>query len=263
MTTYMIHIPLDMRAFNRWAGQRGLIRQGVFDEGYALHILLTGMFGPAVLRPFRLFASERRRNASLYAYTDADETALQSTANLVATPDCLDALNPKRIRSKLMHTEFTAGQRLGFDLRIRPVRRLQTEIHDQKSGKTIGKGAEIDAFLVHVIRHFPDGWADEAANARAAGETREMVYTEWLAERFDGVAVIEKETCRIAAFKRSRSLRGDGFSPEGPDVTFHGVLTIANPHGFALRIRNGIGRHKAYGYGMLLLRAPGTAVAYQ
>ena len=93
----------------------------VFDEGYALHILLTGMFGPGVLRPFRLFASERRRNASLYAYTDADQTELQSTANLVATPDCLDALDPNRIRSKEMHTEFTAGQRLGFDLRVRPV----------------------------------------------------------------------------------------------------------------------------------------------
>ncbi len=180
MTTYMIHIPLDMRAFNRWAGQRGLIRRGVFDEGYALHILLTGMFGPGVLRPFRLFASERRRNASLYAYTDADQTALQSTANLVATPDCLDALNPQKIRSKEMHTEFTAGQRLGFDLRVRPVRRLRTAIHDQKSGKTIAKGAEIDAFLVHALRHFPDGWTDEAVNAQAAGETREKIYTEWL-----------------------------------------------------------------------------------
>ncbi len=261
MTTYMIHIPLDMRAFNRWAGQRGLIRRGVFDEGYALHILLTGMFGPGVLRPFRLFASERRRNASLYAYTDADQTALQSTANLVATPDCLDALDPQKIRSKEMHTEFTDGQRLGFDLRVRPVRRLRTAIHDQKSGKTIAKGAEIDAFLVHALRHFPDGWADEAVNAQAAGETREKIYTEWLAERFDGAAVIEKEACRIAAFKRSRSLRGDGFSPEGPDVIFHGVLTVTNPDEFAVRIRNGIGRHKAYGYGMLLLRPPGTTIA--
>lgn len=262
MTTYMIHIPLDMRTFNRWAGQRGLIRRGVFDEGYALHILLTGMFGPGVLRPFRLFASERRRNASLYAYTDADQTALQSTANLVATPDCLDALDPNRIRSKEMHTEFTAGQRLGFDLRVRPVRRLRTAIHDQKSGKTIAKGAEIDAFLVHALRHFPDGWTDEAVNAQAAGETREKIYTEWLAERFDGAAMIEKEACRIAAFKRSRSLRGDGFSPEGPDVIFHGVLTVTNPDEFAVCIRNGIGRHKAYGYGMLLLRPPGKPVAY-
>ena len=261
MTTYMIHIPLDMRAFNRWAGQRGLIQRGIFDEGYALHVLLTGMFGPGVLRPFRLFASERRRNASLYAYTDADQTSLQSTANLVATPDCLDALDPDTIRSKEIHTEFTAGQRLGFDLRVRPVRRLRTAIHDQKSGKTIAKGAEIDAFLVHALRHFPGGWADEAVNAQAAGETRAKIYTEWLAERFNGAAVIEKKARRIAAFKRSRSLRGDGFSPEGPDVVFHGVLTVTNPDEFSACIRNGIGRHKAYGYGMLLLRPPGTKTA--
>ena len=261
MTTYIIHIPLDLRAFNRWAGQRGLIRRGVFDEGYALHVLLTGMFGTGVLRPFRLFASERRRNASLYAYTDTELNALKSTASLVATPDCLDALNPDRMRSKRMHTEFTSGQRLGFDLRVRPVRRLRSVIIEEKSGRKFRKGAEIDAFLAFVLHHFPDGWSVEAASARAAGKTRGMVYTQWLAERLDGVAEIEKEACRIAAFKRSRSLRGDGFCPEGPDLTFHGVLRVTNPKAFAVRIRNGIGRHKAYGYGMLLLRPPGNARA--
>jgi CRISPR system Cascade subunit CasE len=37
-------------------------------------------------------------------------------------------------------------------------------------------------------------------------------------------------------------------------VTFHGELVIKNPELFAERLAKGVGRHAAYGYGMLLLR---------
>ena len=52
-------------------------------------------------------------------------------------------------------------------------------------------------------------------------------------------------------------MRGNGRGPNGPDATLHGVLTVQDPVTFGRLIRNGIGRHKAYGYGMLLLRPPG------
>ena len=54
MTTHLVHASFSMRAFNRWAGERGLIRRGSFDEGYALHVLLSAMFGKAVLQPLPL-----------------------------------------------------------------------------------------------------------------------------------------------------------------------------------------------------------------
>ena len=54
MTTHLIHALINMRDFNRWAGERGLVQRGAFDEGYALHILLSAMFGKAVLQPFRV-----------------------------------------------------------------------------------------------------------------------------------------------------------------------------------------------------------------
>ena len=93
MTTHLIHAPFSMRAFNRWAGDRGLIQRGSFDEGYALHVLLSAMFGKAALQPFRLFASERRPGAALYAYTEMDEETLRHTAAAVATPDCLAVID--------------------------------------------------------------------------------------------------------------------------------------------------------------------------
>ena len=263
MTTYLVHLPIDMRAFHRWAGERGLIRRGAFDAGFALHVLLSGLFGKAALQPFRLFASERRRAGSIYAYADMDGDALQQTAQAVGTPDCLTALDPERLRSKALTTGFEPGQRLGFDLRVRPVRRLRRGLWDPQSGQVLSPGAEVDAFRVVALNRFPDGWTigpgEETQGAATMRGRRGDVYAEWLVERFGDAATIEIGDCRLAAFQRSRTVRGDGAGPEGPDATLHGVLTVRNADAFVRLLRKGVGRHKAYGYGMLLLRPPGAS----
>ena len=256
MKVYLIHAPLDMRGFNRWAGNRGLIRNGSFDAGYAFHVLLSAMFGKGVLQPFRLFASERRASAALYAYADVDEADLRGTAAAVAPPDCLDVINPDRMRSKRMPSYFERGRRLGFDLRLRPVRRLHSDLADPQSGRSLRKGAEVDAFRLEIMRRFPSGWDDSAA-ARA-GVTRQSVYAEWLCERFDHAVAIEE--CRLVAVTRSRAVRGKNGGPEGPDAILQGTFAVAEEETFAGVLRNGVGRHRAYGYGMLLLRPPNRRV---
>ncbi|MCE2543838.1 MAG: type I-E CRISPR-associated protein Cas6/Cse3/CasE [Acidobacteria bacterium] len=250
MKIHLIHAPLDMRKFHRWAGNRGLIRNGSFDAGYAFHVLLSAMFGKGVLQPFRLFASERRANAALYAYADVDEAELRGTAAAVAPPDCLDVIEPDTMRSKPMPSRFAQGRRLGFDLRLRPVRRLHRDLADAQLGRPLSRGAEVDAFRLEVMRRFPSGWG--------AGVTRESVYAEWLCQRFgDAVAV---EECRLVSVNRSRAVRGKNGGPEGPDAILHGTLAVANEETFAGFLRNGVGRHRAYGYGMLLLRPPNKTV---
>ncbi len=257
MTTHLIHALISMPKFNRWAGERGLIRHGSFDEGYALHILLSVMFGKAVLQPFRLFASERRPIAALYAYAAVDADALRHTAAVVAPPDCLAVIDPQKIRSKRMPSTFEPARRVGFDIRLRPVRRLGQDMTDPQTGRVLSKGREVDAFRLEVIRRFPQGWSDPDVAAASNGVTRQTVYTEWLIERFgDAVSV---EQCTIAAFRRSHAIRGTEGAPEGPDATLHGTLAVSNPVVFAKILRNGVGRHRAYGYGMLLLRPPETA----
>ena len=143
MTAHLIFAPMDMRVFNRWAAGRGLVKRGTFDQGFALHVLLSSTFGKGVLQPFRLIASPRRRAASLYAYSDEDQTTLQRMAETVATPDCLEALDMGRLRSKRMRMEYSTGQHLGFDLRVRPVRRLHSEVA-HLNGRVLAKGSEID-----------------------------------------------------------------------------------------------------------------------
>lgn len=263
MTTHLIHAPFDMRAFHRWAGERGLVRRGAFDSGFALHVLLSGLFGRAALQPFRLFASGRRRAASLYAYTDSDGDSLRRTAGDVGTPDCLAVLDPAKLRSKPVPEVFEPGRRFGFDVRVRPVRRLRCSLRDPQSGRVLSPGTEVDAFRVAALRRFPDGWNVDPGSGppEAAGTLRgrrDDVYTEWLVERFGDSASVESGECRLAAFQRSRAVRGNGSGPEGPDATLHGILTVRDLDAFARLLRKGVGRHRAYGYGMLLLRPPGA-----
>ena len=257
MTTHLIHVSFSMRAFNRWVGDRGLIRRGAFDEGYALHVLLAAMFGKAVLQPFRVFASDRRPGAALYAYADVDDEALRHTAAAAAPPDCLAVIDPQKMRSKRMPPAFEPGRRLGFDIRLRPVRRLREDLTASQPDQLLAKGAEVDAFRLEAIRRFPRGGADPGAAAAKNGVTRQSVYAEWFAERFGDAVTVEQ--CNLVAFRRSRAIRGTGRGPEGPDATLHGTLTVSKPEVFARILRNGVGRHRAYGYGMLLLRPPRSA----
>ena len=255
MSAHMVVAPLDMRAFNRWAAERGFVRGGAFDEGFALHVLLSSSFGKGVLQPFRLFSSPRRASATLYAYADEGDEALAGLAATVAPPDCLDVLDVGRMRSKSIPTAFAEGQRLGFDIRVRPVRRLNADT-EGKNGGVLRKGSEVDAFVIGPAREDGCSLAGERSAPR-----REAVYTRWLAERLDGVAMVDRGDCRLASFRRTRTVRGNGPGPEGPDAILHGELTVSNTDGFMERLRRGVGRHKAYGYRMLLLRPPAPAKA--
>ncbi len=83
------------------------------------------MFSKGLLQPLRVFASQHRRAGALYAYAVNDDAALRQVAALEAAPDRLAALDPGQLRTDPIPVGFTADQRLGFDLRVRPVRRPQ------------------------------------------------------------------------------------------------------------------------------------------
>ena len=252
-TLNLIRIPLMTDALARWAGERGWIRQrgGIeaFDEGRALHHLLEETLGVGVLRPFRLLVPPRRRSGNLYAYSLLDAEQLRSAAHTQALPDHLRVLQPERLEGKTMPSDWHSGQRLGFDLRTRPVRRLRRDL-DTVSG-CIKRGSEVDAFLVEALRQHPDS----PSGMEVAKRTREDVYFDWLAERLAPAATLDRSASRLTRFRRSVAARGKRGS-EGPDATIHGTLTVLDGDAFATLLSGGVGRHKAYGYGMLLLRSP-------
>jgi CRISPR system Cascade subunit CasE len=247
---YLIRLPILLPALHRWAGERGIgwTAEGCeintsFDEGRALHHLLSESFGKGVLQPFRLFAAPGKNQANLYAYSSLDKSELAETLRACALPEVLSICNPAALEVKEMPEDWREGRRLGFETRLRPVRRLL-----KPCGK-FPKGAEVDVFLVEALRRFPEK-PPEADELK-----REDVYRQWLAERLGGA--VELESVRLERFSRHRAAR-TGRANQGPDALMRGDLIVRDPTLFAERLAKGVGRHTAYGFGMLLIRPPGT-----
>ena len=243
MSLHLACIRLDLSALARWAGDRGWAAAGraeQYDEGAALHHLLVEAFGRRALQPFRLMAPPGSPGANLYAYTQADAGALQETAAAASLPETADIFDLAAIRSKPMPGSWAAGQRLGFDVRLRPVIRRRKPV--------AARPCEIDAFLARDA-------GNHGGDAGPEGEvpSREGVYADWLATRLEGAACLD--AARLARFRYSHAVRA-GRAIEGPDAVMHGALTIVDPGRFAAALAHGIGRHRAYGYGMILLRPP-------
>ena len=153
------------------------------------------------------------------------------------------------MQSKAMPWTWRVGQKIGFDLRTRPTRRLTRELKTA-SGRIYKVGAELDAYQFEAFTVFgtnPDGM-------KMAGRTREAVYLDWLSERLTPWAILDRAHSRLAGFRRSRVARNEGI--EGPDATIQGTIAIRDETGFGEALARGVGRHCAYGYGMMLLRPP-------
>jgi CRISPR system Cascade subunit CasE len=251
---YLVRIPIELKPLHRWAAERGIgwpaqraRDRGVsFDEGQALHHLLSETFGKGVLQPFRLFPAPGQPKANLYAYSSVAKDGLLDTFHACAMPETLGLFDTARLEVKSMPENLREGRTIGFETRVRPMRRLH------KPCGPFSKGAEIDAFLVEVLREFPDGPPkDHNEQPR-----REAVYREWLAGRLGQAASLD--TSRLTRFALHRATR-NGRVLEGPDATLAGDLTITNASAFMQKLGHGIGRHTAYGFGMLLIRPRGKS----
>ena len=130
-------------------------------------------------------------------------------------------------------------------MRIRPTRRLTRPIGD--TGKC--HVAERDAFLMQAL--------DETTETRS----REAVYQDWLRERLARCGGATLESATLQSFQRTRAVRKQRARySEGPDALMRGNLVVTDGEAFAELLSTGVGRHRAYGYGMLLLRPPASPV---
>ena len=271
----MLRTPIDMARLAQWSNERGFgwtSRRSAkgfeigarFDEGRALHHLLTEVFGPRALPVFRLMVGPTGRGAHLYAYTEHPINALFETARASADPGHLSIVGIDHAETKSMPTIWREGQLLGFDLKTRPTVRIHSELPHPRDQQPYRPGAELDAYLVEAIRRFPEERASISADGVVSSgmqrerRTHEAVYLDWLAKRLEPGATLIPERTRLAQHRRTRASRRRE-AVDGPEAVFHGTLSIADPTEFQRRLAKGTGRHKAYGYGMLLLRPPQAA----
>ena len=260
---HMIRAEIDALQLRRWMGSRRLA-----DDDHALHCLLKECFGDIAPKPFRLMLPRDGRRGALYGYARADAEELRGAASLFACPLQEKVLPPERLNSKPMPSAWQAGRRLGFEVRVRPIVRLQRDLvrvpegklrlfrQDKRNGEREFKprpGVECDAFQYEAIM-YPKG---------GMKRSREEVYRDWLQKRFEqkGGATLDMDSVKLVSFRRTRAVRKlRGRHSEGPDALMRGELEITDGEKFGELLASGIGRHKAYGYGMLLLRPANSRI---
>ena len=236
MTFHLMRLQPDAKALAAWAVRYKVLSPDG-DYGYALHGLLSAAFGEQAPQPFRYMGNRH----GLLAYTTVDSDTLRQHASL-ATPDVARALGLDALDARPFPCTWKKGQALGFEVRVRPVIRTKD-------------GRERDAFLYAV-----------ESNTTEEGEgiaQRATIYRDWLAKHLAADGAAEMIQTQIEEFRLTRVLRKTGPGANGkrkmqlltgPDAVFKGKLQVGNPDAFARLLARGIGRHRAFGFGMLLLR---------
>ena len=233
MSLHLLQCRPDPAALMTWATRHRLLSPDG-DEGYALHTLLAAAFGEQAPKPFRYLGPQQ----GLLAYTEQLPDTLRDHAAL-ATPEVAQALGLDHLATRMFPTAWRTGQSFGFEVRVRPVIRTKD-------------GHERDLFL-HI--------AETQSGVAQVG--RETVYAEWLGKQFADQGAAQVQQVGMEAFRLSRVIRRaqtdatgqrKPHAPSGPDAVFKGQLSVGDSAAFTRLLTRGIGRHRAFGFGMLLLR---------
>ena len=246
---HLVKVPLRAEKMIAVARARGLpVRE--IDEGYLAHVVLRGLWQDKAPSPFVIRGSGRTLEA--WGYGRSDAAALIDHAAAFGDPSLVVAVGEiLSIASKSM-PRFERGRHLGFVLRACPVVRLAGAKNGHRAG------AEVDAFLARCF-----------AVGKQTAVSREEVYREWLAKTMSRPAVTGVSVTRVsvAGLSRERLVRRtheesrSAHRLERPDVRFEGEMVVEDGDRLLAYLGLGVGRHRAFGFGALMLTPPGTALS--
>jgi CRISPR system Cascade subunit CasE len=227
---HLIRLLINSPQLMRFAAAQDLLRHDDEGHGYTLHAWLAAVFGPLAPKPFRW----NDTRGEVLGYCRQPASVLAEHAAAFAAPQDWEVLRPDSLASKPMPGTWRAGQRLRVEVLACPVSR-----HDN---------GEKDIFLRAIDR------LGDAVPARAD------VYREWLVRQCGTALAFEHLELaghsRVRLLRRRRSSQGGRTSHvvERPQALFHGLAAVADGDAFGEFLARGVGRHRAFGYGMLLLK---------
>ncbi|GAJ28392.1 type I-E CRISPR-associated protein Cas6/Cse3/CasE [Acidomonas methanolica] len=274
MTLSMLRLPVSTAALFESGLQHGLVRDSwSVDTGYLVHALFARLFGESAPKPFDV----QQDPSGIGKYLWVLAYAPQGHQSLEATAAGHQAIAWDQAASKPMPV-LADGQEAAFRLRVCPVVRVGRQ-HPR-----FAPGAEVDPYVALVQRHvaLAGPFADEPAERQyrqaiiAELPSREEVYREWLDARIGGAARLQ--AVRLASLSDARLWRkgepGEGVAARmhghararrgsrsvigRREAVFEGTLRVADRMAFAALLARGVGRHRAFGFGMLLLRSART-----
>lgn len=236
---YMIELQPDTKGLLRFLRSQGL-ESSMADEdlGYGAHAWLRAAFGDLAPQPWRLL-QDGRRPLRVLGYSTHSAQRLEQRMSEFADPAVYAVCPPNAVEGRKMPS-WRADRHLGFELLACPV------------GRKARSGTEKDLFLIR---------ADQAGEEQI---DRDAVYCQWVRERVQRDQAATVLDIRLDGFrlvKQSRPARSS--SEQGrlrrivrPRALLRGKLAVNDPVTFSHLLEKGVGRHRAFGYGMLLLRPP-------
>lgn len=236
---HMIDLQLYAEQLVRHAEANGESYSGDEDLGYTVHSWLKAAFGDSCPYPFRIIGRPMER-VRVLAYSGAGIKALREHAEMYATPLTVRTCSWEDSASKsLEDLALPAGQVLGFEVRVCPIVRSDE--------------GERDAFLAAL----PEDRSD-----RDFG--REDIYRRWIVRRMREYVDVEEKEIRLSSFRLVSAVRKNGSGKSGgrkarkitlPDALMDGTLRVRDEGSLHDLLARGVGRHRAFGFGMVLLRS--------
>lgn len=221
-----------------------LIRRPVFsrlpvDIGYLIHCALKELFNERAPSPFEIMGTEEGVTEVL-AYSDCSHIELLDSIRPDSPEGLKSAIRKGNFSSRRMPLVFPRGKLFSYRIRICPVIRKA-----RGSGKRAG--SEVDVFLAEAERI-----------GVKEGLDRYEIYRKWFESKMVGKKCVDIHSVRISEMKLDKMLRRgrerQAQTLVRPNVVFQGIGKVAEPDSFRDLVRNGFGRHKAFGFGMLLLK---------
>jgi CRISPR system Cascade subunit CasE len=235
---YMLQMTARTGALLTWARQAGVPSR---DLGYLAHNAMRAAFGQAAPQPFTMLEEPSGRLLTLLGYGPSSKQELLVSRAYLAEPMLAEAFPAQGLADKPMPTAWPQGVSFGFRVRCCPVARR----HEADGSK-----AERDVFLSACLSR-PGEPVD-----------RQEEYLKWLVKELGRQKAAELVSGHLRSFNLRRLVRRAGrgrpaaqMRGQRPDVEMEGVLRVATPQAFADLMQRGVGRHRAFGFGMLLLRA--------
>lgn len=227
---HLLRIPVVAPRLLRFAVDHG-ITQEEDGLGYTLHAWFAALFGEGAPKPFRYM--ERRQEVLAYSGASAGEWLERAQA--FASPHAWAALDPGGLVSKPMPAVWRSGQRVHVEVLACPVARQGDE--------------EKDLYLRAL-----DRLGDQAPS-------RGEVYLNWFSAQWSRAVAFEQVEllgmqARTRLLRRARNGHNRLRIVERPQALFAGNAEVQDGEAFHDLLARGIGRHRAFGFGMVLISPP-------
>jgi CRISPR system Cascade subunit CasE len=249
------------------------------DEGALLHAGLANLFATSSehatvpMQPFAIDdrTTEEKRDPEhifLLGYSAFDKAELEARMG-ARRPELVADVETKPMAS------FPVGTRLDFRTRICPTIRSK-RAHPSETARQ--KAYELDVWLAERFAEWelqkPALW--DSARPFDVHSDRERSYGDWLRREMLGVTATGEArpqrvpaaelegSARLVEFRQdpfhrtpTKHSRDGGKGPKRPNAVLEGTLRVTDSAAFTSLLARGIGRHRAYGFGMLLVRRAG------